>query len=151
MDMPPPSRWLAVSLALLAGGYFVGACTEGRTCYAGDFLACTCEGGDPGFAACDTATEDYGACAYCGSVPSSAAATTGSGGSGAGGSGAVGGTGGAALLGFMETCKNDADCESGNCHTYNAKGQKCTISCQTNSDCPLPSPGCNNMKVCKAP
>ena len=70
---------------------------------------------------------------------------------GGGGAGAGAAGGGAALLGFMETCVQDEDCESGLCHVYNAKGPKCTLACQVDADCPSPSPGCNNMGVCKAP
>lgn len=145
MNASGVALWL-VTAAVLA----VGGCSESRTCHQGDFTSCTCDDGKAGFAACDVASDDYGACGYCGSIPGSSVAV-GVGGAGGGTATGGAGAGGAEPLGFMETCKKDEDCASGQCHTYNAKGQKCTISCQTDSDCPAPSPGCNNMGVCKAP
>lgn len=133
-------------------------CAEKRTCYAGDFEACTCDDGRAGYAACDAEKDVYGACGSCGAVPGLASGSGGSGsGSSASGGGGSGGAGGASVttssakLGFMETCVNDEDCESGMCHVYNAKGPKCTLPCTSAADCPPPSPGCNNMGVCKAP
>ena len=135
-----------VSMALFPSG----GCSSPSTCYEGDFIACECDDGRRGYAACDVAADRYGACGSCGAaLPGGSAVPTGGG--GAAPTGGAGGTGGAALLGFMETCTEDEECESGLCHNYNAKGPKCTIPCQSDGDCPLPSPGCNNMGVCKAP
>jgi len=150
----PPRRPLprVARLAILGALLLAGACSEPRTCYEGDFVACACDDGRSGFAACDAQSDAFGACGYCGTVPGAltgSGATGGAGGSG--GAGGGGGTGGTELLGFMETCTTNAECESGLCHTYNAKGMKCTIPCQVDGDCPLPSPGCNMMGVCKAP
>jgi len=142
---------MGLSLAILAG-----ACAEKRACYSGDFEACTCADGRAGFAACDVEGDAYGACGSCGEVPGlTGSAASGGGGSGGGTSGGTGGsqnlTTSSSKLGFLETCTVDEDCESGICHVYTAKGPKCTLACQTASDCPPPSPGCNNMGVCKAP
>lgn len=133
--MAPRALLLAV---LLAAG-----CSPQRTCYEGDFVACTCDDGKPGYAACDVASDSFGACGHCGAVPSATTAAC------EGGAGGGGGSDG--LLGFMETCTEDQECETGLCHKYNAKGPKCTIPCQADGDCPCPSPGCNMMGVCKAP
>ena len=133
-------------------------CAERHACYAGDFEACTCDDGRRGYAACDVEKDVYGACGSCGEVPGltsdgSGAASSGGGGAGgaSGGSGGASATTSSAKLGFMETCAKDEDCESGLCHVFNAKGPKCTVLCTTDADCPPPSPGCNNMGVCKAP
>ncbi len=144
-------RSIAIGAAtLLASLLLAPGCSEPRSCYEGDFVACTCDDGRAGFAACDAANDALGTCGSCGVVPGAITGSGGgSGGGGAGGGG--GGAGGAALLGFMETCVQDEDCESGLCHVYNAKGPKCTLPCQVDADCPVPSPGCNMMGVCKAP
>jgi hypothetical protein len=63
---------------------------------------------------------------------------------------------------FLETCNEDLDCEPNtasdagvSCQVYTAKNAKlCTHSCTAATaaaDCPAPSPGCNNMGVCRAP
>src|SRR5687767_4140489 len=56
-------------------------------------------------------------------------------------------------LGFMCPCDlADDQCDEANddtCYNFNAKGAHCTRSCEGPQDCPEPSPGCNNMGVCK--
>jgi hypothetical protein len=140
----------AMRSLLLATLFFSGACAERRTCYEGDFIACTCDDGRAGFAACDVAADEHSACGSCGEVPG-APFTSSGGAGGSGGSGGAGGAGGSALLGFLETCTKDEECETGLCHTFNAKGPKCSQPCQADADCPPPSPGCNMMGICKAP
>lgn len=137
------SALLVAALASIASG-----CAEPRACYSGDLVACTCDDGRSGFAPCDVASDAFGACGSCGVVPGLVTSASGGGGASSGG-----GSGGGATtkLGFLETCADDADCESGICHVFNAKGPKCTLACQSAADCPPPSPGCNNMGVCKAP
>lgn len=143
------TRWVLALVSVLG---LAGGCAAPRVCYEGDFVACTCDDGRAGFAACDAERDAFGECGSCGLVPGATFGASTAGGAGAGGAGAGGsGGGGGALLGFMETCAANEDCASGVCHTYNAKGPKCTIPCQVDGDCPLPSPGCNNMGVCKAP
>ncbi|MBK8252819.1 MAG: hypothetical protein IPK82_09140 [Polyangiaceae bacterium] len=112
-------------------------CSPKQACYEGDYMACTCDNGQPGFAACDVDADAYGECAYCGSVPG---LTIGQ-----------GGTGGSELAAFMDNCTQNSDCETGLCFNYTSKGPKCTLPCESDTDCPSPSPGCNNKGVCKAP
>jgi len=52
---------------------------------------------------------------------------------------------------FMSECMDNTDCESNLCFHYNAKGPHCTHECTRDEDCEAPSPGCNNMGVCKVP
>jgi hypothetical protein len=52
---------------------------------------------------------------------------------------------------FMEDCTSNDECETGLCYQYNEGPQLCTHACTMNSDCELPSPGCNGMGVCKRP
>ena len=137
-------RGLLVAAVLLASG-----CSERRICYEGDLIACTCDDGRDGFATCDAPNNTYGACGFCGEVPGASWTATAEGGSG--GAGGAGGAGGGGLLGFMETCAKNEECETGLCHTVNAKGPKCSLPCTVDNDCPPPSPGCNNQGVCKAP
>ena len=58
-------------------------------------------------------------------------------------------------LQFMQACDPTNDmCDSAmnlTCFSFNNKGPHCTHSCQGDSDCAAPSPGCNGMGVCKAP
>jgi hypothetical protein len=56
-------------------------------------------------------------------------------------------------IAFMETCDPaDDQCDEGlHCFNFNAKGPHCTHACSMDLDCEEPSPGCNNMGVCKAP
>ena len=62
---------------------------------------------------------------------------------------------------FLETCEDATDCQpgpgadAGICNFYQARNELlCTRACTTGTapaDCPSPSPGCNNMGVCRAP
>ncbi len=143
-------RWAA-----LLGVLLVSACDEKPVCYEGDQLACTCDDGQCGFAACDVGANAYGACGSCGQVPAPANSavlvrglgTEGGGNGGDGGRRRAGGLPG--LPG--DVLEEDEQCETGLCHTFNAKGPKCSKPCQSDGDCPDPSPGCNIMGVCKAP
>jgi hypothetical protein len=56
-------------------------------------------------------------------------------------------------LPFMSECDPVTDmCDDGlTCFNFNAKGPHCTHDCTVDTDCEAPSPGCNNMGVCKAP
>jgi hypothetical protein len=123
------------------------ACGEpaGRTCYPGDYQACTCGGGAPGYQACDAAGDGYGACDCSGTPPWVADAAT--------DDAATGGDCDARTLGFLCPCSPSGEaCASGLvCFDFPAKGAACTKTCSTASDCPAPSPGCNNMGVCKSP
>ncbi len=121
-------------VALLGAACF----EEGRTCYPGDYAPCSCDSGEPGYAVCEASGNAYGKCGFCGTVP------------GGGATSGVGGAGGG-LVGFLETCQESSDCESGLCHEFPAKGTLCSSPCDSADDCPPPSSGCNMMGVCKAP
>ena len=54
-------------------------------------------------------------------------------------------------LPFLAACNDNAECASGLCFNFNAKGNHCTHGCQSAADCEAPSPGCSGMNVCKAP
>ena len=54
-------------------------------------------------------------------------------------------------LPYMSECQTNDQCESDLCFSFNAKGPHCTHGCVNDEDCAEPSPGCNNMGVCKAP
>jgi hypothetical protein len=54
-------------------------------------------------------------------------------------------------LPFLASCTTGAECATGLCFNFSAKGLHCTHACQSNAGCEEPSPGCNNMNVCKVP
>jgi hypothetical protein len=54
-------------------------------------------------------------------------------------------------LPFLASCTTHEECATGLCFNFNARGLRCTHACQSSADCEEPSPGCNNMRVCKAP
>jgi hypothetical protein len=60
---------------------------------------------------------------------------------------------GGGSIAFMEQCDPEDDqCETDLvCFNFNSRGPHCTHACTVDSDCAAPSPGCNNMGVCKAP
>jgi len=148
---PSLRRPLILSLLSWAMALVVGCAEEPPVCYDGEYEACTCseeEGGEgQGYARCDAGS--YGPCDCASGTPGlGGAAAVGAGGSG----GADGGGGGMDdLLGFLEPCDEDAQCETGLCQHFNAKGPHCSQPCSDPSDCPAPSPGCNMMGICKAP
>lgn len=133
--------WLGLaSLGLACLG--PGCADEPRACYDGEYLACSC-GEQDGYQRCESG--QYAAC-DCEALPPGIGGATGE-----GGAGGAGGAGGEALLDFMEPCDEDAQCETGLCFPFNAKGPHCTKPCTTPDECPPPSTGCNMMGVCKAP
>jgi hypothetical protein len=54
-------------------------------------------------------------------------------------------------LPFLAACTASEQCASGLCFNFNARGLYCTHACESGAQCESPSPGCNNMNVCKAP
>jgi hypothetical protein len=131
---------------LLAVALAVASCVESeRACYPSDWLACECANGKPGYQQCDAEGAGYGACDCSGMIPGLPTSTSSGGGSGSGGEG------GSDKVGFMEPCTSNEQCETGLCHPFNAKGPHCSLPCGADAECPPPSPGCNNMGVCKAP
>lgn len=132
-------RGAAYALALLLG------CDDRapRPCLPGDYARCVCNDGQPGFSVCSDDGLNYEACGFCGTSPLASG--------GAGGAADGGGGSGGALAGFMAPCADDAECASGMCHDFKAKGPHCSHACESDADCESPSPGCNLMGVCKAP
>jgi hypothetical protein len=138
------TRIAAVALATPLG---LG-CEQAPPCYAGEYVACRCSDGRDGFAECGADGAGYAACDCDAGTPG---LTVGSGAGGAAGAGGAGGAGGAPKLPFMAVCETNEQCETGLCHPFNVKGPHCSKPCGADGDCPPPSPGCNMMKVCKAP
>jgi hypothetical protein len=54
-------------------------------------------------------------------------------------------------LPFLAVCTSNEECATGLCFNFNARGLHCTHACESAAECEAPSPGCNNMNVCKAP
>lgn len=148
------STFVVIALALTSNG-----CESDNpdTCYPGDQRACTCSNGMDGFQQCNAAGDAFGACTCneatgSSSSSSSSSGTAGAGGAGgAGGAAGAGGQGGGSLLPFMSPCTASSQCESMICHEFNIGVSLCTKKCANDNDCPLPSPGCNNMGLCKRP
>lgn len=133
-----PSALVSAGLAALAAS----ACeSEPRACYAGDVVACACDGGAGGFARCGVEAT-FGACDCAGGVPGVDASSL-----------DAGGDVDAAppKLALYAPCAEDSQCESGLCYAFNAKGPRCSKPCSGAADCPAPSPGCNGKGICKAP
>jgi hypothetical protein len=55
----------------------------------------------------------------------------------------------ASNLPFGAMCLDNAQCASGVCFDFKVRGQFCTKQCNSNADCPAPSPGCNGMGICR--
>ncbi|WP_394820638.1 hypothetical protein [Pendulispora albinea] len=133
--------WLIGSLALLACSNH-----DAPSCYRGEFLTCACNGARSGLAMCLADESGYGTCDCSGAVPGLDASVPPPGEGDAGAGDASGGK-----LPFMSGCDQNEQCETGLCFPFNAKGPHCSKRCAGDGDCPSPSPGCNNQKVCKAP
>lgn len=134
----------ALAVALLTG--VCGACFETEpACYAGDHRACACAvpAGARGYQACLEGGGGYAPCVCDGTTP------------GVDGSAPDAADDGApdatAKKELLAACEKNEDCASGLCFAFNAKGQRCSKACTSASDCPAPSPGCNNLGICKAP
>jgi hypothetical protein len=144
----------AVGLVVIALVALTGACGQGNggaACLPEDVERCTCSDGRPGFFMCDPeGGTGYGACncdidasPYLPEAGVEAAPDGDDGGEGGGG------------LAFMDPCSTAPDapqCPPGDtCFNYPAKGPHCSHPCTVATDCPPPSPGCNNQGECKAP
>ena len=135
--------WIALSALLLAVLTLPAACREDvPACYEGDHTACTCAENRLGYQSCLAGEAKYGPCVCDGKTPG----LDGSFEDLPDGSSAPDG-----MLPFMSKCTANEQCESGNCHTFSQEGSFCTKSCEDTADCPAPSSGCNNRKICKAP
>lgn len=138
---------LTLLLFAAAAIAWAGACSDGgRACYPGDRVACSCAGGGAGTAACADGS-GYGACDCSGAAVADAAQDAPS----ATLDAAPEAAGDGGLRAFLDTCGKNEECTTGLCFAFNAKGLRCTKTCQGDPDCPPPSTGCSNQKVCKAP
>jgi hypothetical protein len=137
-------RLLALALVSLVAA-FSGCGSDGAACYPTDWEACTCADGARGYHQCTASGDAYGTCDCSGATPGLVLLDAGPG----PGDAAPDQT--SALASYLAMCKDNADCESNVCFTFNAKGPHCTIACNADADCPAPSPGCSHMGVCKAP
>lgn len=130
------------ALRVVAAVALLGSCMpSGNPCYPGDYIACGCDNGIKGYARCNADGKAYAACDCSGQSPLGGAPAADAGATDASSD----------KLGLIAACDNDAQCASGLCFLFNAKGPKCTLRCSVDSDCPPPTAGCNNMGVCKAP
>lgn len=142
------------TLAATLAAIFVVACSinpaHETACYPGDYQWCLCADGTRGLQQCDTdAGSGYGAC-VCNAADASAPDA------GATADAATCADAGDSNLCLYSACTSDAQCAAYNgkkaqCFLFNAKGQHCTIPCTVDGDCPPPSTGCSNNKVCKEP
>ena len=114
---------------------------EFATCYAGEYVACACDGGTNGFQQCNAAQDGFGACVCDGRVPGLDATPE---------ADASAEAEAAAKIGFLQPCEKNEQCETGLCFPFNARGPRCTIPCKPTDTCPPPSPGCSNNGVCKS-
>jgi hypothetical protein len=148
----PRSRRYVVLIAVATAATIALACNgnDEPSCYAGDSLACACEvatGTVSGYRACDVPRRAYGACLCDGTTPGVDAAAVLPGPS-------VDAADASAKRAFLEACAADAECETGLCYPFNAKGMRCTRRCTADTQataCLPPSTGCNNQGVCKVP
>jgi hypothetical protein len=141
---------VAALAAVLVVALLSPACQQnGTRCAPGDYVACACPNPVKGFARCTPSGDDYTLCDCSGAVPPGVVDLEAGAAPDAAGADAADAV--AAKLGFMSPCEKDIECETGLCFVFNAKGPRCSKSCQNDSDCPAPSPGCNLQGICKAP
>ncbi len=126
----------------------VAACSgkDATPCAPKDYAPCACPSGVPGYSQCEANGDGYGLCDCSGVSPVVPVATSAPDAGGSDGASEEG-----ALLGFMEACSTNEQCETGLCFPFNAKGPKCSKPCTSASDCPPPAAGCSNQNICKAP
>jgi hypothetical protein len=140
--------------AILLAGIAAVACTinpaHETACYPGDFQWCLCADGTRGLQQCDTdAGSGYGACVC--NAPDAGGAQDAAPEASSSCSDA-----GTSNLCLYSPCTSDSQCaayqgKAAQCFQFNAKGPHCTIPCALDGDCPPPSTGCSNNKVCKEP
>lgn len=122
-------------MALIVGLVVATACADERpTCYAGEYIGCSCSEQAQGYARCNDLGTAYGACVCDGMTP-----------------GLDAGHDGDADSALFEPCEVNDNCASGLCFTYGDKTMRCSLPCDASSDCPAPSPGCSGMGVCRTP
>jgi hypothetical protein len=134
--MPPRAR-LLLFFSALCGALAAASCADSDgACYPSDWRACSCDDG-VGYQQCGADGSAYGACDCSGNIPGLATTSCNADDEG--------------KIPFLCACMMNEECETGLCHAFNMKGQRCSQACGVDADCPPPSPGCNNMGVCKAP
>ena len=53
---------------------------------------------------------------------------------------------------FLGACNSTSDCAQGQtCQSYKQFGLRCTMSCESDSDCAAPSKGCSKQHRCSMP
>jgi hypothetical protein len=129
---------------LLLVGAIAGACgtTGAEECAPGDYRYCDCAVGRTGYSQCSADGAGYGTCDCSGAIPKGAGVLVEAGAADAHDSSTPSGA-------FLTSCTHDSDCASNLCFGFNAYGPHCSQHCAKDGDCPAPSPGCSNMKVCK--
>lgn len=142
MKRPRSIARLVVAALALASVGVVACAADGRACAPGDYRYCDCTASKPGYQLCADDGSGYGACDCSGKIPPGAGVLVEA---GADADAAVDGS----LAGFLGPCMHDTDCTTHLCFPYNAYGPHCTQPCAKDIDCPAPSPGCSNNKVCK--
>jgi len=119
--------------------------TDGQAaCATGDYRYCPCGTPRDGYAQCLADASGYGACDCSGNIPAGAGLLIAPGDGGDAG-GEVTSEPGA----FLASCTLDTECATKLCFSFNAFGPHCSQPCANDIDCPAPSPGCSNNKVCK--
>jgi hypothetical protein len=139
MDELRALRWVTLWLAIAPSA--LGCVDAPPECYEAEYRACECGEAD-GYQVCNAGV--YKACVCDGTTPGLTTTTEPT-------TMTMSGTGGADLLGFMEPCNEDDECETMLCFLFTAKGKFCTTTCGKDGECPPPSPGCSMKGVCKAP
>src|SRR5262245_34062465 len=96
---------LALIVASVSAAALAQGCAEAdRECFHGDWRACECADGSPGYQQCASDGSEYGECDCSGFIPGiTTSASTG---------GGDGGGGGGGKLGFMEECMTNEQCET---------------------------------------
>jgi hypothetical protein len=138
----------AAAVAILSIAFataVVAACksdesTAAGACNSGDRVVCACPSGGNGLKTCTNGA--FGACECASSIPD------------AGSGGKEGGvnTADAGFGQYLGACNVTTDCPAGGeCFPFGTKGNTCTHTCQTNTQCEPPSPKCNPRGVCAPP
>ena len=133
--MTSTKLWSLASVGVVVVATTVACGKDYPLCKAGEYRACVCSDGAAGYQRCAASEDEYEACVCGGPTPGADA-------------GADASTGAA---GYLEACTVDSDCQSGFCGSFPSRGDKCTLHCASDADCPAPSPGCNPKLMCRSP
>jgi hypothetical protein len=133
---------LVLSVATGCVAIAAACAPDGAACAPGDYRYCPCPSTPHGYMQCAEDGKSYGACDCSGAVPPGAGILVEAGAPDSGDAEARTGA-------FLSPCSDNAECTTGLCFGFNAYGPHCSQSCQKDLDCPPPSPGCSNNKICK--